>query len=73
MTVATALLLPVVLLYQFWTYRVFRVRVSGEHAASPADILAPRGRVPKDRRGRRGTRRCMRPTPIWRGSSSCST
>ncbi len=48
MTVATALLLPVVLVYQFWTYRVFRVRVSGDAAASPADILAPRGRARAD-------------------------
>ncbi len=49
MTVATVLLLPVVLVYQFWAYRVFRVRLSGEHAARPADILAPRGTGPKGR------------------------
>jgi len=48
MTVATVLLLPVVLVYQFWTYRVFRVRVSGDAAASPADILTPRGRAHAD-------------------------
>jgi cytochrome d ubiquinol oxidase subunit II len=48
MTVATVLLLPVVLVYQFWAYRVFRVRVSGEQAATPADILAPRRGGPQD-------------------------
>jgi len=48
MTVATVLLLPVVLVYQFCAYRVVRVRVSGEHAASPAGILAPRGTEPRD-------------------------
>ena len=37
------------LVYQFWAYRVFRVRLSGEHAARPADILAPRGTGPTDR------------------------
>ena len=48
MTVATALLLPVVFVYQFWTYRVFRVRVTGEASVTPADILAPRAGRPED-------------------------
>ena len=49
MMVATVLLLPVVLVSQLWAYRVVRVRLSGEHAARPADILAPRGTGPKGR------------------------
>jgi hypothetical protein len=48
MTVATVLLLPIVFAYQFWTYRVFRVRVTGETPVTPADILAPRGGRPPD-------------------------
>jgi cytochrome d ubiquinol oxidase subunit II len=43
MTIATALLLPIVAIYQLWTYRVFRVRIAGGPAPrSPADVLAPR-------------------------------
>jgi cytochrome bd ubiquinol oxidase subunit II len=48
MTVATVLLLPIVFAYQFWTYRVFRVRVTGETSVTPGDILAPRGGRPPD-------------------------
>jgi len=48
MTVATVLLLPVVCVYQFWSYRVFRVRVAGEVPATPADVLAPRASGPND-------------------------
>jgi cytochrome d ubiquinol oxidase subunit II len=48
MTVATLLLLPIVFAYQFWTYRVFRVRVSGETPVTPGDILTPRGGRPPD-------------------------
>jgi cytochrome d ubiquinol oxidase subunit II len=40
MTVATAILLPVILLYQAWTYRVFRARLEGEDPGNPADLLA---------------------------------
>jgi cytochrome bd ubiquinol oxidase subunit II len=48
MTVATALLLPVVAVYQVWIYRVFRIRVAGVQAArSPAEVIAPR-RVRED-------------------------
>jgi cytochrome d ubiquinol oxidase subunit II len=45
MTVVAAVLTPVVLLYQAWTYWVFRARVSAEGAGdvkSPLDLLARR-------------------------------
>jgi cytochrome d ubiquinol oxidase subunit II len=42
MTVVAAVLLPVVLLYQGWTYHVFRARLGGEDARSPVDLLAPK-------------------------------
>ena len=42
MTVVAAVLLPVVLLYQAWTYHVFRARLGGEDAGSPIDLLAPK-------------------------------
>jgi cytochrome d ubiquinol oxidase subunit II len=45
MTVATAVLLPVVLLYQAWTYRVFRARVGGRPVTSAADVI---GSAPGD-------------------------
>ena len=40
MTVVAAVLLPVVLLYQAWTYHVFRARLGGEDAGSPIDLVA---------------------------------
>ena len=40
MTVVAAVLLPVVLLYQAWTYHVFRARLGGE---DPGDADRPRG------------------------------
>jgi cytochrome d ubiquinol oxidase subunit II len=40
MTVVAAVLVPVVLLYQAWTYHVFRARLSGEGAGSPVDLVA---------------------------------
>jgi cytochrome d ubiquinol oxidase subunit II len=40
MTVVAAVLLPVVLLYQGWTYHVFRARLGGEEAGSPIDLVA---------------------------------
>jgi cytochrome d ubiquinol oxidase subunit II len=40
MTVVAVLVTPVVLLYQGWTYYVFRARVTGEEVASPTDLLA---------------------------------
>jgi cytochrome bd ubiquinol oxidase subunit II len=42
MTVVAAVLLPVVLLYQAWTYHVFRARLGGEEAGTPVDLLAPK-------------------------------
>jgi cytochrome d ubiquinol oxidase subunit II len=41
-TVVAAVLTPVVLLYQGWTYHVFRARVGGERL--PAEPIRPRGR-----------------------------
>ena len=43
MTVVAVVLLPVVLLYQAWTYHVFRARLGGEDVGSPVDLLAPKG------------------------------
>jgi cytochrome d ubiquinol oxidase subunit II len=42
MTIAIAILLPIVLLYQAWTYHVFRARVGGRPVGSPADLLGPK-------------------------------
>jgi cytochrome bd ubiquinol oxidase subunit II len=42
MTVVSAVLLPVVLLYQAWTYHVFRARLGGEEAGSAVELLAPK-------------------------------
>jgi len=43
MTVTAALLLPVVLLYQVWTYHVFRARLGGgPSATNPAELLGGR-------------------------------
>jgi cytochrome d ubiquinol oxidase subunit II len=40
MTVAAAVLVPIILLYQAWTYHVFRARLGGEDVGSPVDLLA---------------------------------
>jgi len=40
MTVVAAVLVPVVLLYQAWTYHVFRTRLGGGDAGSPVDLVA---------------------------------
>ena len=40
MTVVAAVLIPIILLYQAWTYHVFRARLGGEDAGSPVDLLA---------------------------------
>ena len=45
MTVVAAILLPIILLYQAWTYRVFRARITGTPVGSPADLL---GRKPAE-------------------------
>jgi cytochrome bd ubiquinol oxidase subunit II len=39
MTVAALILTPVILLYQGWTYHVFRARLGGEDEASPPDLV----------------------------------
>jgi cytochrome bd ubiquinol oxidase subunit II len=40
MTVVAAVLLPVVLLYEAWTYHVFRARLGGEEPGTPIDLVA---------------------------------
>jgi cytochrome d ubiquinol oxidase subunit II len=39
MSVVALITLPVVLLYQGWTYYVFRARVTGEEVKSPGEVL----------------------------------
>ena len=39
MTVVALIVVPIILLYQGWTYHVFRARLSGEEEPSPADLL----------------------------------
>ena len=60
MTVVVVVLLPVVLLYQGWTYYVFRQRLS------PGDFRPPRllGSGPPGRR--RGRPRGRAASPGWR-------
>jgi cytochrome d ubiquinol oxidase subunit II len=41
-TVVAAIFTPVVLLYQGWTYHVFRARLGGEPAGVPTEVLARR-------------------------------
>jgi cytochrome bd ubiquinol oxidase subunit II len=41
MTVVALIVTPVVLLYQGWTYYVFRARVTGEEVRPPTEALAP--------------------------------
>jgi cytochrome bd ubiquinol oxidase subunit II len=40
MTIVAAVLIPVILLYQAWTYHVFRARLGGEDAGTPIDLIA---------------------------------
>jgi cytochrome bd ubiquinol oxidase subunit II len=40
MTVVAAVLLPIVLLYQAWTYHVFRARLGGEDVGTPVELVA---------------------------------
>ena len=40
MTVVAAALVPVIVLYQAWTYHVFRARLGGEDIGSPVDLVA---------------------------------
>ena len=44
MTVFAAILLPVVLLYEGWTYHVFRARLGGEDVGSPVELVARKAR-----------------------------
>jgi cytochrome bd ubiquinol oxidase subunit II len=39
MSVVALTVVPLILLYQAWTYHVFRARLSGEEDPSPADLL----------------------------------
>jgi cytochrome d ubiquinol oxidase subunit II len=39
MSIVALITLPIVLLYQGWTYYVFRARVTGEEIRSPAELL----------------------------------
>jgi cytochrome d ubiquinol oxidase subunit II len=41
MSVVALIVLPVVLLYQGWTYYVFRARVTGEEVHPPTEAIAP--------------------------------
>jgi len=59
MTVVAALLVPVVLVYQAWTYWVFRQRVSAEdfgEVRNPLDLLAARRDDEDDELGSAGSR-----------------
>jgi len=38
MTVVAIIMVPIVLLYQGWTYHVFRHRLGGEEIESPLDL-----------------------------------
>jgi cytochrome d ubiquinol oxidase subunit II len=40
MTVFAAVLIPVIVLYQAWTYHVFRARLGGDDAGTPVDLVA---------------------------------
>jgi cytochrome bd ubiquinol oxidase subunit II len=41
MTVVALIVTPIVLLYQAWSYYVFRARVTGEDVHPPTEVLAP--------------------------------
>jgi cytochrome d ubiquinol oxidase subunit II len=40
MSVVVLIIVPLILLYQGWTYYVFRARVTGEEVRPPADVIA---------------------------------
>ena len=46
MSVVALIFLPLILLYQGWTYYVFRARISGEEVPSPAEAGRPAGETP---------------------------
>jgi cytochrome d ubiquinol oxidase subunit II len=41
MSVVAAIFVPLVLLYQGWTYHVFRARIGGDEVQAPGEALAP--------------------------------
>jgi cytochrome bd ubiquinol oxidase subunit II len=43
MTIAAAVLVPIVLLYQAWTYHVFRARLGGEEIGTPVELVSRSG------------------------------
>ena len=42
MTVVALIATPIILLYQGWTYYVFRARVTGEEVRLPTDVIPER-------------------------------
>jgi cytochrome d ubiquinol oxidase subunit II len=43
MTVVALIAMPVILLYQAWTYYVFRARITGEEVEPPEALAPPTG------------------------------
>jgi cytochrome bd ubiquinol oxidase subunit II len=46
MSVVVLIIVPLILLYQGWTYYVFRARVTGEVVRPPADVIAKQTGTP---------------------------
>jgi cytochrome bd ubiquinol oxidase subunit II len=46
-TIIALVLTPIVLLYQAWTYHVFRARLGGETVAAPGEVAAPSDAAPR--------------------------
>jgi cytochrome d ubiquinol oxidase subunit II len=46
MTIVAVVMVPIVVLYQIWTYYVFRARVGGERPPGPLEALAPKANEP---------------------------
>jgi cytochrome d ubiquinol oxidase subunit II len=40
LTVIAVIVTPIVVLYQAWSYYVFRARITGEEVRSPTDVIA---------------------------------
>ena len=40
LTVVAVIVTPIVVLYQGWSYYVFRARITGEEVRSPTDVIA---------------------------------
>jgi cytochrome d ubiquinol oxidase subunit II len=45
MSIVALICVPVILLYQAWTYHVFRARIGGEEVGTPADLVARKTEV----------------------------